>query len=518
LDILSDGKPRGRKDVVKAAGLSEDVVSANLYRCWKDGLILRTKKSIFEPQRIFRGRRGFSRNTRSYYLYVLKPDRMDSLQLDGHEFVAFDRKFLDVRGGGAKSKAQIILDFVKEHADKAWFSKEIAESLKSADVKISDVMANVRRFEKNGLIYVRGYKLDDRQTPFKEGYLITWMDSDKPREIAIDEAVQRTNERLVEKSSESPIMERVHRIRDVIIEHSKLRRLVSFTYLQNKLQCTKDEAEYAVDRTLQLYSDLKMIKLFDAYRYFYHASLSEIDLEVAVKMKENYIRLTKGRANRIGHNWEAVVEWFIDKFTMGARFWTQTHRTKGMDSRRITLYLIRGVRGRRNAAEVDRVWEVTPGIFVPTTTYVLSCKWGLVRKEDMDDFLEVLRWSKEFGVNTPDGRQIKQGVVGVFAGGAFNPKENVQLKDGSKIGLSSYASRMNIQLLKAADFNSKLREKGCTNLTVQKVCKIVKDENEVREVLDSVWKNPGKSEMILVKITEKNEELYEFERMLEERK
>lgn len=63
------------------------------------------------------------------------------------------------------------------------------------------------------------------------------------------------------------------------------------------------------------------------------------------------------------------------------------------------------------------MWEVTPGVFAPPITYVLSCKWGLVNKEHVDDFLEVLRWSKEFGVDTPDGRRIKQGVYGVFAGG-----------------------------------------------------------------------------------------------------
>jgi hypothetical protein len=517
LSVLSDGRPKGRRNIVKETGLNEDVVSINLYRCWKSGVILRTKKPIYESQKIFRGRRGFSRNTRPYHLYVLRPQGLDSLKLNGYEFVKFDKKFLDARGGGAKSKAQIILGFLKQHSDKAWFSKEIARALEDKDVKISDVMANVRRFEEKGLIYVRGYKLDDRQTPFKEGYLLTWIGSDKQRERAIEKAIQRTNKRLAERISGSPIIERVHRIRDIIIEHSKLRRLVSFTYVQNKLQCTEHEAEYAIKRTLQLYPDLKMIKLFNAYRYFYHDSLSESDLKAAVKMKENYIRITKGRANRIGHNWEAVVEWFIDKFTTGARFWTQSHRTKGMDSRRITLHLIRGVHGRRNAAEVDRVWEVTPGIFVPPTTYVLSCKWGLIRKDDVDDFLEVLRWSKEFGVNTPDGRQIKQGITGVFAGGAFNPKENVQLKDGSKISLASYASRMNIQLLKAADFNSKLREKGCqSKVTVQRICKIARNEDEVREVLDALWENSDKSEQIIVRVAEKNKEIYEFERMLEE--
>jgi hypothetical protein len=518
LGILADGKPRGLRDIVKASGLSEDVVSANLYRCWKGGFLLRTKKPIYEQERVFRGRAGWSRNTRPYHLYVLRPKGIEYREVDGREFVAFKKEFLDARGGGAKSKAKAILDFIRENCDKALFSKEIAGSLEDENVRISDVMANIRRFEGKGLVYVRGYKLDDRQTPFKDGYLITWIDPNKPREQAIEEAIRRTDARLLQENAESPMMGRVNRVRDIVIEHSKLGRLVGFIYIKNKLQCNENEVEYAINRALQLYSDLKMVKLFNAYRYYYHDSLSGVNLEAAIKMKENYIRITKGRANRVGHNWEAVVEWFIDKFTVGARFWTQVHRSGGMDPRRITLHLIKGVRGRRNVAEVDRVWEVTPGIFVPPTTYVLSCKWGLIRKDDVDDFLEVLRWSKEFGVNTPDGRQIKQGVVGVFAGGAFDPKENVQLKDGSKISLASYASRMNIQLLKSADFNSKLRERGCLNLTVQKICKIAKDEDEIREILDKVWKEPSRSDMLLASIAEKNKELYDFERMLEEKK
>lgn len=73
---------------------------------------------------------------------------------------------------------------------------------------------------------------------------------------------------------------------------------------------------------------------------------------------------------------------------------------------------------------------------------------GISKKEDVDDFLEVLRWSTEFGVNTSEGRTIKQGIVGVFA---FNPKENVRLKDETEISLATYAARINIQLLKAAE-------------------------------------------------------------------
>ena len=228
--------------------------------------------------------------------------------------------------------------------------------------------------------------------------------------------------------------------------------------------------------------------------------------------------MAKGRANRVGHNWEAVAEWFIDRFTTGARFWNQQHRKGGMDSRRITLHLLKGVGGRRNAAEVDRVWEVTPGVFAPPITYVLSCKWGLVSKGHVDDFLEVLRWSGDFGVDTPDGREIRQGVVGVFAASSFNPRENVRLKDESIISLAQYAARRNLQLVTAADFNVKLRERGCPKgVTVQKVSRLARDEDEVRRTLNHVWSESEGSAGILEGLEKGNEDLYRFEKMLEAR-
>jgi len=50
-------------------------------------------------------------------------------------------------------------------------------------------------------------------------------------------------------------------------------------------------------------------------------------------------------------------------------------------------------------------------------------------------------------------------------------------------------SRSNLQLVTAADFNNKLRERGCPRkVTVQKVCRQARDEDEVRETLGSVWK------------------------------
>ncbi|MCD6325878.1 hypothetical protein J7L97_06295 [Candidatus Bathyarchaeota archaeon] len=472
MGVLSDFKPKSAREIARATGLGRDAVYGVLSRCWRRGLVLRTEKPIYVSERIFRGRAGVSRNTRPYHLYVLRPENVDSLLIDGRRFVKYSKKYLDVRGGGKKSKAKLILEFLMKHKDKAFFSKDIAEALKKHDIKTRDVMSAVRRYEKKGLLYVRGYVTENRQTPFKKGYLITWIEQNMPRKQAIKEAIERTNRALSNTVSTSPIIERIHRIRDIILEHTALRRLVGFQYLQNKLGCTEYEAEHAVKRALQLYPELREVKLFNIYRYYYHSSMSQEDLNAALEMKRNYLRIVKGRDNRIGHNWEAVAEWFIDKFTTGAKFWTQNHRAGGIDPRRITLHLIKGVGGRRNSAEVDRVWEVTPGVFAPPITYVLSCKWGLVTKKHVDDFLEVLRWSKEFGVDTPDGREIKQGVVGVFAASAFNPRETVQLKDGSRISLAQYAARMRLQLLRASNFNQKLHEKGCPRtVTVQKICR-----------------------------------------------
>jgi hypothetical protein len=247
----------------------------------------------------------------------------------------------------------------------------VAEVLKERGIKQRDIMATLRRAEKKGLVYIRGYRSHNLQTPFKKGFLVTWIDSNKPREKALGEAVERTNKILADQTSTSPIIQRVHMIRDIVIESSKLRDLTSFDFIQNKIGCTRYETEGAIKRAIQLYPDIKQTKLFKAFRYFYHKSLSTEDLKATVLLKENYIRKVKGRANRIGHNWEAVPGWFIDNLTTGAKFWNQKHRSN-MDPRRITIHLIKPVGGRRNNAEVDRVWEVTPGPLLQPTTYVLE--------------------------------------------------------------------------------------------------------------------------------------------------
>ncbi len=515
--LLSDGKPRSSKEIRAEVGFSRDSIESALIRLWRGSRVLRTAKPQVGSIKVFRGRAGNVSNQRQYHLYMTRHGKARSVNYQGQMLVTYSKEYADRRGSVyGKSKSMIVLDYIKDNRERAFYSKELVNSLKDKGVKPTDIMSNVRRFEKKGIVYVRGYRMHDKQTPFKDGYLLTWIDISKPREQAIEEAIQKTNLVLDSQSSTSPVIERIHLIRDQILEATKLRDLVSFEFIQNKLDLSLYEAEGAISRALQLYPDLREVKLFNAYKYYCHTSMADEELKVAIAFKQNYVRQMKGRQNRVGHNWEAAVEWFIDKYTVGAVFQTQKHRTSVMDPRRITLHLMKSVGGRKQNAEVDRVWSVTPSIFASPITYVLECKWGLVQKRQVDDFLEVLRWSTEFGVNTSEGRTIKQGIIGVFAGSAFNPKESVKLKDETVISLATYAARINIQLLKAADFNEKLRERGVSKeVTVQGVCRAAKDEKEVRELLGSLWETPVKSGEILTKAIAKNKNVYEFEKTLE---
>jgi hypothetical protein len=198
-------------------------------------------------------------------LYIFQPDDQDLISASGFDFVRFDKKYLYARGGGKRSKARIILEFLEKNKDRAWFSKDIVLNLSKDCVRVEDIMPNVRRFEKKGMVYVRGYRLEERQTPFKEGYLITWIDSTKPREVAINEAVEKTNSALADTSSTSPIMERVHRVMDTVVEHSKLRELVGFNYIHERLKCCESKTKRALERAMQLYPKINKVKLFNAY-------------------------------------------------------------------------------------------------------------------------------------------------------------------------------------------------------------------------------------------------------------
>ena len=92
LSLLSDCRPRSFSEIVKETGLGRKAVEGALYRLWKEGRILRSERQFMEAQRIFKGRGGITRNLRKYYLYVLKPEGRDSVEIDGVRFVRYGEK------------------------------------------------------------------------------------------------------------------------------------------------------------------------------------------------------------------------------------------------------------------------------------------------------------------------------------------------------------------------------------------------------------------------------------------
>lgn len=332
-----------------------------------------------------------------------------------------------------------------------------------------------------------------------------------PRPTALNNAMRRAETTLYVKGDGMPTVERAQRAHDEVTESLKLKTLVSVSAWRADLRLTDHELDNVVRRTLELFKDTCEVRIFGA-RYLYHKDLPKGSLDAAIKMKENYTKLVSGAKNRIGHNWEACVDWYIQLVSpKEIEFREQHHRSNNrMDPRRITIALIKSVGHRQRAAELDRVWTAPNG-FTKPPIYVLECKQSLVRKTDLDDFLEVLRWSMEFGVDRDDGgRELKNGVIPIFAAATFNPRDKVKMRDGEELSLAAYVERLNIQILKASVMNEKLRERGISSrVSVQKICRYYKDEQEVRDLLNRIWLEPSNAEAILAEVTRNNAEIYE---------
>ena len=266
MGALADGVPKSCREISRLSGLSNGVINSAISRAWMSGYVLRTREVKCVHEEVFRGRLGKRGHTRPFHLYALRPEGVDSLVIGGDVFVAFSREFLDPRGGGSVSKASRVVGFLRDHSDEAFFSRDVADALGEFGVRVQDVLPAVRKQERRGKVYVRGYKTDYEQTPFERGYLLTWLDMGIPRDQAIAEAIFRTERRLEGEASVSPAFEKIHRLRDVIFEHGMLGQIVSATYLEREIGCTKKEFDHSIKRALELYSDFKQVKLFDAYR------------------------------------------------------------------------------------------------------------------------------------------------------------------------------------------------------------------------------------------------------------
>ena len=223
------------RDIYKTLGEKPSEVDDCLRRLWKKDFILRTREPTFETSS--KGRGGIVGFTRAINYYVMN---------NGHEipanFVRYEDRKKDSRSRDVESKASKVLSFLKENKDKAFYSVDITKEL---EVKSCDIMANVRRFEKKGLIYVRGYQSRDQRSPFRKGFILTYVDQKLPRDRAVKEAFERTSKMLLENPTSNTIHERVRLIRDQLLTTNEL---LSLSYLRNILHCDIDQAKRALRR------------------------------------------------------------------------------------------------------------------------------------------------------------------------------------------------------------------------------------------------------------------------------
>lgn len=140
---------------------------------------------------------------------------------------------------------------------------------------------------------------------WKRGFILTYVDQGLPRDKAIREAFERTSKVLIENPTTNTIHDRVRHIRDQLLTTNEL---LSLSYFKHVLDCPIDQMKRAIKRAKQLYSDIKEIRIFDKFTYYYLDNMKPEDLAANIELKKNYIRVRFGRENRIGHNWEACVD------------------------------------------------------------------------------------------------------------------------------------------------------------------------------------------------------------------
>ena len=122
---MSDGRPRSSRNVAEQLHFTDRAAESVCYRSWKAGLLLRSIRPIRERNRTLAGRSGSRYNTRSYYLFVLH-NGSDEAELESLKFLSFSGTPRIAR----PNKSQLILSFLRENVDKAFYTSEIAKLLR----------------------------------------------------------------------------------------------------------------------------------------------------------------------------------------------------------------------------------------------------------------------------------------------------------------------------------------------------------------------------------------------------
>ena len=144
----------------------------------------------------------------------------------GQKYVAYRRR-------EGKSLYQTIVSYVREELrDKAAFTTTVRIDLeKRLGIRMSQsmIMSVVDRYRRE--VYVRGYQSPHRMTPFEQGFAVTWLDPNLPREQALTEAKERTDRLLQGEQTTSPLFQRVHSIFDIVTDVGLKRDIASQIYI-----------------------------------------------------------------------------------------------------------------------------------------------------------------------------------------------------------------------------------------------------------------------------------------------
>jgi DNA-binding transcriptional ArsR family regulator len=497
---LSDHGPLSFRQLVAELSVPERNVSAALYDLY------RTKRIVHSEKRPIR--------------YAIKTSTTPQ---QGKSFVTYKKH-------DGKSKRQRILEWISTNLQtKAIFTVELRRALVRDGVQLSQsqIMDTLRRREwaQSGIaVYIRGYQQGHRQSPFAKGYAITAFDNTKPVDVAQTEAVERTERLLKNQPTKSPVLDHAQKAYNIITDLSLRKDIASTYYVRDRLGVKGHRLERVLEKTMELYPNIRKVSVFGnelgeyGYPHYYNAyHISKEHLTAAIKAKEGYIIREKSGDQRKGHSLEGVIWRFLER-ALNARFLQQKHRTDGMHPYRHTIHLIRPIGQRKRNAELDGVWLSRETDMLgeeQSVTNILEVKYSLISKQDFEDYIEKVRWSKEYGADSRDARIIKNGVILWLAGEIID--NNATIRVGNELlTVAAHARRLGIKFIKISDINHKLRQHGWIKASIKTICRVAKDSDEAMQIFDQIWKTPAKAKDILSNYAERNHPILEKEKILED--
>jgi hypothetical protein len=72
------------REIMEAAGLGRYQTYSALARAWRGGYVLRTRRTLYDSEHVFKGRGGSSVHTRPFHLYMQKPEGVEDVVVGGH--------------------------------------------------------------------------------------------------------------------------------------------------------------------------------------------------------------------------------------------------------------------------------------------------------------------------------------------------------------------------------------------------------------------------------------------------